>query len=143
MPRTKSINKSDDKNSLPKWAEDEIKSVQLNEAEILSRIGYILEIYDKDYKLDIQLYEPLPDGRTIVEGIDVPQKLDISKFMKGFVYEFSIRMSVGKLGQKLIEFLKSKYELEMNAIYQFELMELQMMDVESDNLVNNKEDEIS
>ena len=143
MPRTKSINKSDDKNNLPKWAEDEIKSVQLAEAEILSRTGYILEIYDKDYKLDIQLYEPLPDGRTIVEGIDVPQKLDISKFMKGFVYEFNIRMSVGKLGQKLIEFLKSQYELEMNAIYQFELMELQMMDVESDSLANNKEDEIS
>ena len=143
MPRTKSINKSDDKNNLPKWAEDEIKSVQLTEAEILSRTGYILEIYDKDYKLDIQLYEPLPDGRTIVEGIDVPQKLDISKFMKGFVYEFNIRMSVGKLGQKLIEFLKSQYELEMNAIYQFELVELQMMDVESDSLVNNKEDEIS
>ena len=143
MPRTKSLNKSDDKNNLPKWAEDEIKSVQLNEAEILSRTGYILEIYDKDYKLDIQLYEPLPDGRTIVEGIDVPQKLEVSKFMKGFVYEFNIRMSVGKLGQKLIEFLKSQYELEMNAIYQFELMELQMMDVESDRLVNNKEDEIS
>ncbi|MGD1835177.1 MAG: hypothetical protein ACPKQO_05600 [Nitrososphaeraceae archaeon] len=143
MPRTKSLNKSDDKNSLPKWAEDEIKSVQFDNAKILSRTGYILEIYNPDHKLDIQLYEPLPDKRTIIEGIDVPQTLEISKFMKGFVYEFKIRMSVGELGEKLIEFLKSRYELEMDAIYQFELIELQMMDVESDGVVNNSEDEIS
>ena len=36
-------------------------------------------MYQKDHKLDIQLYEALPDGRTIVEGIDVPSSQDISK----------------------------------------------------------------
>jgi hypothetical protein len=41
-------------------------------------------------------------------------------------------MSRGKLSDKTIEFLKSQFLLEMDSIYQFELMELQLMDVESE-----------
>ena len=32
----------------------------------------------------------------------------------------------------LVELLKTKYNLEMNAIFRFELEDLQLMDVESD-----------
>jgi hypothetical protein len=132
MPRTKSSEKSSEKIGIPPWIEEEIKSIQFTESEIINRTGYILEIYSDDYKLDIQLYEALPDGRTIVEGINVPSSQDTSKFMKGFVYEFKIKMSRGKLSDKTIEFLKSQFLLEMDSIYQFELMELQLMDVESE-----------
>lgn len=132
MPRTKSSGKSSEKIGIPEWVEDEIKSIQFTESEIINRTGYILEIYLNDYKLDIQLYEALPDGRTIVEGITIPPSQDTSKFMKGFVYEFKIKMSRGKLSDKTIEFLKSQFLLEMDSIYQFELMELQLMDVESE-----------
>jgi|SRR6187401_1174707 hypothetical protein len=132
MPRTKSSGKSSEKIGIPEWIEDEIKSIQFTESEIINRTGYILEIYLNDYKLDIQLYEALPDGRTIVEGITIPPSQDTSKFMKGFVYEFKIKMSRGKLSDKTIEFLKSQFLLEMDSIYQFELMELQLMDVESE-----------
>lgn len=133
MPRTKSSGKSSEKIGIPEWIEDEIKSIQFTESEIINRTGYILEIYLNDYKLDIQLYEALPDGRTIVEGITIPPSQDTSKFMKGFVYEFKIKMSRGKLSDKTIEFLKSQFLLEMDSIYQFELMELQLMDVESED----------
>ena len=132
MTRTKSSGKSSEKIGIPEWIEDEIKSIQFTESEIINRTGYILEIYLNDYKLDIQLYEALPDGRTIVEGITIPPSQDTSKFMKGFVYEFKIKMSRGKLSDKTIEFLKSQFLLEMDSIYQFELMELQLMDVESE-----------
>lgn len=132
MPRIKSSGKSSEKIGIPEWIEDEIKSIQFTESEIINRTGYILEIYLNDYKLDIQLYEALPDGRTIVEGITIPPSQDTSKFMKGFVYEFKIKMSRGKLSDKTIEFLKSQFLLEMDSIYQFELMELQLMDVESE-----------
>ena len=55
--------------------------------------------------------------------------------MKGFVYEFKVKMFRGPLHLKVIELLKTKYTLEMNAIYKFELQELQgMMDVESDEI---------
>ena len=118
--------------SLPKWAEDEIKSVQFREPEMLTRSGYILAIYEDVYKIDLQIYEALSDGRTIIEGLDVPRNLKISDFLKGFIYEFRIKMFKGVLSSKLVELLKTSYNLEMNAIYRFELEDLQLMDVESD-----------
>jgi hypothetical protein len=123
---------SDEEETLPRWAEDEIRTVQFVEPEIITRTGYILDIYEKYYKIDIQLYEALSDGRTIIEDLDVPKSMVISSFMKGFVYEFKIKMFRGPLGAKLVELLKTKFALEMDAIYRFELQELQMMDVESD-----------
>jgi hypothetical protein len=122
----------DEPEALPKWAEDEIKSVTFDDSQTVSRTGYILDIYEKDFKVDIQVYEPLPDGRTIVEGLDVPTTMRISEFMKGFVYEFKIKMYQGKLSSKLAELLKSKYAIDMDSIYRFEMENLQMLDVESD-----------
>ena len=123
---------SEEEETLPRWAEDEFRTVQFVEPEIITRTGYILDIYEKYYKIDIQLYEALSDGRTIIEDLDVPKSMMISSFMKGFVYEFKIKMFRGPLGPKLVELLKTKFALEMDAIYRFELQELQMMDVESD-----------
>ncbi|MGH9984323.1 MAG: hypothetical protein ACRD8W_10250 [Nitrososphaeraceae archaeon] len=122
----------DEPEALPKWAEDEIKSVNFGDPQTVSRTGYILDIYEKDFKVDIQVYEPLPDGRTIVEGLDVPTTMKISEFMKGFVYEFKIKMYQGKLSSQLADLLKSKYALEMDSLYRFEMEDLQMLDVESD-----------
>jgi len=140
MPRSKTQVSSKSKKdaqsegdeSIPKWAEDEIKSVQFGAPEILTRSGYILAIYEDAYKIDLQIYEALSDGRTIIEGLDVPKNLKISDFLKGFIYEFKIKMFKGELSSKLVELLKSKYNLDMNAIYRFELEDLQLMDVESD-----------
>ena len=138
MPRSKtevssrSMKDGSSEDSLPKWAEDEIKSVQFSEPEILTRSGYILAVYEDSYKIDLQIYEALSDGRTIIEGLDVPKNLKISDFLKGFIYEFRIKMFKGELSSKLVELLKTKYNLDMNAIYRFELEDLQLMDVESD-----------
>ncbi|HXV88659.1 MAG TPA: hypothetical protein VD710_06155 [Nitrososphaeraceae archaeon] len=151
MPRSKAQVSSNstkdgqpgDDGSLPKWAEDEIKSVQFGDPEILTRSGYILAVYEDVYKIDLQIYEALSDGRTIIEGLDVPKNLKIADFLKGSIYEFKIRMFKGELSPKLVEFLKSKYNLEMKAIYRFELEDLQLMDVESDiqTSVSTAEDE--
>lgn len=151
MPRSKAQVSSNstkdgqpgDDGSLPKWAEDEIKAVQFGDPEILTRSGYILAVYEDVYKIDLQIYEALSDGRTIIEGLDVPNNLKIADFLKGSIYEFKIRMFKGGLSPKLVEFLKSKYNLEMNAIYRFELEDLQLMDVESDiqTPVSTAEDE--
>lgn len=133
MRKTRSpSSRSTSDEALPAWAEDEIRSVPLEEQDTIMRTGYILDIYDKDFKIDIQLYESLPDGRTIIENLDVPKSIDISSFMKGFVYEFKIRVYTGQLSRRVVELLKTKYGLEMDRIYKFELQELQLMDVESD-----------
>ena len=142
MGKTKSASRPREEEALPTWAEDEIRSVQFEQPEILTRTGYILDIYEKDFKIDIQLYESLPDNRTIIENLDVPKSINISTFMKGFVYEFKIKMFKGPLSMKLIELLKEKYGLEMDAIYRFELQELQMMDVESDMPSTSSDEEV-
>ena len=134
MGRTR-VAKSEDNSQeerLPKWAEDEIRSAQFGQPEIITRTGYFLDIYESDYKVDIQVYEAMPDGRTIVEGLDVPRSIKISDFMKGFVYEFKIKVFTAQLTDKVVELLKTKFGLDMKAIYRFELQELQLMDVESD-----------
>jgi hypothetical protein len=129
----------DEPEALPKWAEEEIKSVNFEDPQTVSRTGYILDINEKDFKVDIQVYESLPDGRTIVEGLEVPAAMKISEFMKGFVYEFKIKMYKGKLSSKLTDLLKSKYALDMDSLYRFELENLQMLDVESDVSAGNSE----
>lgn len=132
----------DEPETLPKWAEDEIKSVNFENPQTVSRTGYILGIYEKDYKVDIQVYEPLPDGRTIVEGLDVPTSMKITDFMKGFVYEFRVNIYEGKLSSKLADLLKSKYALDMDSIYRFEMEDLQMLDVESDVVAGGSESSV-
>jgi hypothetical protein len=134
MGRTK-VAKSENNSQeerLPEWAESEIRSAQFDQAEVIARTGYFLDIYESDYKVDIQVYEAMPDGRTIVEGLDVPKSMKISDFMKGFVYEFKVKVFTAPLTAKVVELLKTKFGLDMNAIYRFELQELQLMDVESD-----------
>ena len=132
MRKTKSTTDKAAEEPLPKWAEDEIKNVQFDQPETLIRTGYILDMYQEQSKIDIQLYEALQDGRTIIEGLDIPNPISMSDFMKGVVYEFKIKMFKGNLSAQLIELLKSKFTLQIDAIYRFELEEIQLMDVESD-----------
>jgi hypothetical protein len=131
--RAKAVkNEGSQEEGLPKWVKDEIKSAQFGKPETIARTGYILDIYESDFKVDIQVYEPMPDGRTIVEGLDVPKSMKISDFMKGFVYEFKVKVFTAPLAVKVVELLKSKFGLDMKEVYRFELQELQLMDVESD-----------
>ena len=130
MRKTKNTTDKTSEEALPEWAENEIKTVQFGQPETLVRTGYILDIYPE--QIDIQLYEALHDGRTIVEGLNIPKSLSMNDFMKGVVYEFRIKVFKGNLSAGLIELLRSKYSLQMEAIFSFELQELQLMDVESD-----------
>ena len=116
---------------LPKWAQDEIKNVKFGKPESQTRTGYILEIYDKDMKIDSQLYEEVEDGRRIIT-LDLPKKIKPVDLIKGVVYEFTFNSSKAPLSKKLVEFLKNEMEIEMDAIYQFDLTNLELMDVDSD-----------
>jgi len=118
---------------IPTWAQDEIKNAKFGEPEVLTRTGYVLEIYDKDAKIDAQLYEGIEDGRKIIEGMNLSKKIKPSEIMKGVVYEFTIKSFKAPLSKKLVEFLKKDMEIEMDSIYQFELSNLELMDVDSDS----------
>ncbi len=118
---------------IPKWVQDEIKDAKFGKPESFTRTGYILEIYEKDMKIDSQLYEAVEDGRKIIEGMNLPKKVKLADLMKGVVYEFTINSSRAPLSKKVIEFLKKEMEIDMDAIYQFELTKLELMDVDSDS----------
>ena len=126
---------------IPKWAEDEIKNAPFGKPGTLTRTGYILEIYDKDKKIDAQVYEALEDGRKIIEGMNLPKNIKPSDLVKGVVYEFTINTYKAPLSKKLVEFLKKEEEVEMEAIYQFELAGLELMDVDSDSGADESEEE--
>lgn len=118
---------------IPKDIQEEIKNAKFGKPESLTRTGYILEIYDKDMKIDAQLYEAVEDGRKIIEGMNLPKKSKPADLMKGTVYEFTINSFKAPLSKKVIEFLKKEMDINMDAIYQFELTSLELMDVDSDS----------
>lgn len=115
---------------LPKWAQDEIKNAKFGKPESQTRTGYILEIYDKDMKIDVQLYEEIEDGRRIIT-LDLPKKVKPSDLMKGVVYEFTFNSLKAPLSKKLVDLLKKEMEIDMDAIYRFDLTNLELMDVDS------------
>jgi len=135
--------KSEENGGLPEWAENEIKFANFQEHDTINRTGYFLDINEQKKKADIQLYEALPDGRTIIEEIEMSDRIKISELMKGFVYEYKIKISKSKISEQLSELLKTKYQLDINEIYKFDLEYAQMMDVESDTAqtITSEEDE--
>jgi hypothetical protein len=126
---------------IPKSIQEEIKNAKFGKPESLTRTGYILEIYDKDMKIDAQLYEAVEDGRKIIEGMNLPKKAKPADLMKGTVYEFTINSFKAPLSKTVIEFLKKEMDIEMDAIYQFELTNLELMDVDSDSAGEDESEE--
>jgi len=118
------------KDEIPDWVSDEIKNAKFKKPEELKRSGYILEVYDADNKIDTQLYDAVEDGRHIVT-MDLTKKIKPSKLERGVVYEFTFDQHKAPLSKKTAEFLKKEKEIEMAAIYQFELKSLELIDVGS------------
>ena len=84
-------------------------------------------MYQEDNKIDTQLYEPVEDGRQIVT-MDLPKKIKILELEKGLVYEFSFEQHKAPLSKKVSEFLEKEKEIEMNAIYDFKLKSIKLID---------------
>ena len=112
--------KSSKEDDIPVWVTNEIQNAKFEKPEELKRTGYILEIYDSDNKIDVQLYDPVEDGRHIVT-LDLSKKIKISDLEKGVVYEFTFDQHKAPLSKKTVEYLQKEKEIDMNAIYLFEL----------------------
>ena len=123
------------KEDVPKWVSNEIQSVKFEKPVSVKKSGYILEIYEGDEKIDAQLYEPVEDGRHIVT-MDLPKKIKSADLEKGAVYEFTFDSLKAPLSKKTVEFLKKEKEIEMDVIYQFELKNLELLDIDSTKSVD-------
>ncbi len=120
---------------IPDWISDEIQNAKFNKPEELKLTGYILELYEGDNKIDVQLYDALEDGRHIVT-MDLTKKIKMGELEKGVVYEFTFDQHKSPLSKKVSEFLAKEKEIDMNAIYQFELKSLELLDVGSSEAVD-------
>jgi len=118
------------KEDIPQWVTDEIQNAKFGKPIAETKTGYILEVYDKDGKADAQLYEPVEDGRHIVT-IDLPKNIKPADLERGVVYEFTMESLKASLSKKVVDFLKKEKEIEMEAIYQFNLIKLEQLDVGS------------
>ncbi|HJJ22878.1 MAG TPA: hypothetical protein OQH54_04090 [Nitrosopumilus sp.] len=119
------------KDGIPDWVSDEIQNAKFNKPEETKKTGYILEFYDTDNKIDAQLYDPVEDGRHIVT-MDLPKKIKIGDLEKGTVYEFVFDQHKAPLSKKVSEYLEKEMDMNMDAIYQFELKSLELL-VEGSN----------
>ena len=126
------------KEDIPQWVSDEIQNAKFQKPQSLKKTGYILEIYDADNKIDAQLYEPVEDGRHIVT-MDLPKDVNINDLQRGVVYEFVFDSLKAPLSKKVVEFLQKEKEIEMAAIYQFELKSLELIDVGSESAAESEE----
>ena len=129
------------KEDIPKWVTDEIQNAKFGKPSPLKKTGYILEIYEPDNKMDVQLYEPVEDGRHIVT-LDVPKKVKTKDLERGVVYEFNFDSFKAPLSKKVVEFLQKEKEIEMSAIYQFELKDLELLDVGSSEAEPEEQDPV-
>ena len=127
--------KSSKEDDIPVWVTNEIQNAKFEKPEELKRTGYILEIYDLDNKIDVQLYDPVEDGRHIVT-LDLSKKIKFSDLEKGVVCEFIFDQHKAPLSKKTVEYLQKEKEIDMNAIYQFELKEMELLDVGSSESKN-------
>jgi hypothetical protein len=112
---------------IPEWVTDEIQNAKFKKPEELKGSGYILEFYYEDNKVDVQLYDAVEDGRHIVT-MDVVKDIKIDDLLKGEVYEFIFDQHKAPINKKVSEFLEKEKEIEMKAIYQFELKSLELLD---------------
>ncbi len=128
------------KDKIPDWVSDEIQNAKFQKPEEMKKTGYILEFYDTDNKIDVQLYDPVEDGRHIVT-MDLPKKIKIKDLEKGTVYEFIFDQHKASLNKNVSEYLEKEKEIDMNAIYKFELKSLELLDVGSSEAENNDVEE--
>ena len=117
-------------NDIPEDIKKELESPKYGKPAELTASGYVLDINEKDSKVDIQTYEPI-SGSTILEGLSISKKIKLNDLEKGVICEFKLDELKAPLSKKTIEYLKEQ-GIMMDAIIQFELKEVKIIDENSE-----------
>tara|TARA_B100000953_G_scaffold176032_1_gene144978 strand:+ start:31 stop:405 length:375 start_codon:yes stop_codon:yes gene_type:complete len=118
--------------AIPEDINKELESPKFgNPTEIIAS-GYVLDVNEKDGKVDIQTYEPI-SGATILEGLSISKKIKLNDLEKGIVYEFKLDELKAPLSKKTIEYLKEQ-EIIMDTIIRLELKEVKIIDENSETV---------
>ena len=113
-------------NDIPEDVNKELESPKFGKPTELTASGYVLDINEKDDKVDIQTYEPI-SGTTILEGLSISEKIKLNDLEKGVVCEFKLDELKAPLSKKTVEYLKEQ-GIMMNAIIKLELKEVKIID---------------
>ena len=117
-------------NDIPEDINKELESPKFGKPSELTTSGYVLDINEKDSKVDIQTYEPI-SGSTILEGLSISKKINLNDLEKGVVCEFKLDESKAPLSKSTVEYLK-KQGITMDVIIQLELKEVKIIDENSE-----------
>jgi len=123
------VKKQDD---IPEDVNKELESPKFGKPSELTTSGYVLDINEKDSKVDIQTYEPI-SGSTILEGLSISKKIKLNDLEKGVVCEFKLDESKAPLSKKTVEYLKEQ-GITMDVIIQLELKEVKIIDENSEDI---------
>ena len=114
---------------IPEDVNKELESPNFGKPTEITASGYILDVNEKDGKVDIQTYEPI-SGATILEGLSVSKKIKLNGLEKGVVCEFKLDELNAPLSKKTVEYLKEQ-EIIMDKIIRLELKEMKIIDENS------------
>ena len=128
------VKKQDD---IPEDVNKELESPKFGKPNELTASGYILDVNDKDSKVDIQTYEPI-SGATILEGLSISKTIKLNDLEKGVVCEFKLNESKATLSKRTVEYLKEQ-GITMDIIIQLELKEVKIIDGNSEDSLLNSE----
>ena len=113
--------------AFPKWVAEEISEAKMEYDKKISISGYLLDINEKDMKVDVQFYDNLPDGRHIAT-LDLNKNFKSGDLKFGESYEFNLKIFKSAISKKLIDFLTKNYSITMDAVYSFELESAKLSD---------------
>ena len=111
---------------MPEDINKELESPKFGKPTELTASGYVLDINEKDGKVDIQTYEPI-SGATILEGLSISKKIKLNDLEKGVVCEFKLDELKSPLSKKTTEYLKEQ-GIMMSVIIKLELKEVKIID---------------
>ena len=114
------------RNDIPEDVNKELESPKFGKPTELTASGYVLDINEKDVKVDIQTYEPV-SGTTILEGLSISKKIKLNDLEKGVICEFKLDELKAPLSKKTVEYLKEQ-GIMMTAIIKLELKEVKIID---------------
>ena len=117
------------KAAIPEDINAELTSPNFGKSKLLTNTGYVLEVNEKDKKIDIQLYEPIA-GTTILEGLDLSKNIKLNDLEKGIVCEFKLDELKAPLSKKTVEYL-SEQGITLKELVRYELKEFKVIDENS------------
>ena len=114
------------KDEIPEEINKELESPKFGKPKPITNTGYVLDIDEKEKKVDLQLYEPL-QGTTIIEGLNLGKDVNLNDLMNGVVGEFKLNELKAKLSKKTVDYL-AEQGINLTEIIQYEVNEIKVID---------------